>query len=274
MAVFPDRIVLKNSTDSQAAIETAIGSGGSDEIQQGELVIGRESGAAKLYTVDSAGNIAVVGGSVESIDDLTDVDTSTTPPSDGQALVWVAANSNWEPGNTVGDGGGRGDGGDFDTGTIDSAFTFGIYGGGDLDAGTGAGMVAFAYGRIDVNNVTTTATHSGMSSAAHVYSAGVSSYINFTFDTAQPDTEYSVQATWMIGPELVEISNKTVNGFRANFYDMSTGNEISSGGVGIGEPIFVVYASDPTTEIGSGGGTDLPVELLGSSSTPDGGDIT
>lgn len=107
MAVFPDKIVLKNSTDSQAAIETAIGSGGSDEIVYGELVIGRESGAAKLYTVDSDGNIAVVGGGAESIDDLSDVDTSTTPPTDGQALVWDNANSVWEPGTISGGGGGN-----------------------------------------------------------------------------------------------------------------------------------------------------------------------
>lgn len=40
------------------------------------------------------------------IDLLTDVDTSTTPPTDGQALVWVAANSLWEPGTVSGGGGG------------------------------------------------------------------------------------------------------------------------------------------------------------------------
>ena len=63
MAVFPDRIVLKNSTDSQASIESAIGSGGSDEIQQGELVIGRETGSAQLYTIDAAGTVVTISGS-------------------------------------------------------------------------------------------------------------------------------------------------------------------------------------------------------------------
>lgn len=33
-----------------------------------------------------------------SIDDLTDVDTSSVAPTDGQALVWDNANSKWEPG--------------------------------------------------------------------------------------------------------------------------------------------------------------------------------
>jgi len=107
MAVFPDRIVLKNSTDTQAAIETAIGSGGTDEIQQGELVIGRETGSAQLYTVDAAGSIVTISGlgGVSSIDDLPDVDTTTVAPTDGQALVWDNANSQWEPGTVSGGGG-------------------------------------------------------------------------------------------------------------------------------------------------------------------------
>lgn len=109
MAVFPDRIVLKNSTDAQAAIETAIGSGGTDEIQQGELVIGRATGSAQLYTLDAAGSIVTISGlgGVSSIDDLSDVDTTTVAPMDGQALVWDNTNSQWEPG-TVSGGGGSG----------------------------------------------------------------------------------------------------------------------------------------------------------------------
>jgi len=34
-----------------------------------------------------------------SIDDLSDVDTGTTAPTDGQALVWNDTNSEWEPGD-------------------------------------------------------------------------------------------------------------------------------------------------------------------------------
>jgi len=120
MAVFPDKIVLKSSTDAEASIITAIGSGGADEIQQGELVIGREVGAAKLYTVDASGNIVSVAGGAAAIDDLTDVDTSTTPPTDGQVLTWVNANSQWEPADSTGGGGlAYWGGGDFDTGTSD-----------------------------------------------------------------------------------------------------------------------------------------------------------
>ena len=62
MAVFPDRIVLKNTTDAEATVVTAIESGGTDEITQGELVVGREQGQVKLYALDAAGDVRVISG--------------------------------------------------------------------------------------------------------------------------------------------------------------------------------------------------------------------
>ncbi len=44
--------------------------------------------------------------SVTSIDALSDVDTSTTAPTDGQSLVWSAASSKWLPSTVSGGGGG------------------------------------------------------------------------------------------------------------------------------------------------------------------------
>jgi hypothetical protein len=57
VAVFPDRIVLKNSTDSETAILAAIGSGGSDEITQGEIVLRLSPGNLEMYSVDGSGDI-------------------------------------------------------------------------------------------------------------------------------------------------------------------------------------------------------------------------
>ena len=50
--------------------------------------------------------------SSSSIDALSDVDTTTTSPSDGQALVWDGTGLVWKPGTVA--GGGGGDTGDFD----------------------------------------------------------------------------------------------------------------------------------------------------------------
>jgi len=46
-----------------------------------------------------------------SIDDLNDVDTTTTPPTDAQALIWDNASSLWIPGDVASGGGGGGGGG-------------------------------------------------------------------------------------------------------------------------------------------------------------------
>lgn len=41
---------------------------------------------------------------VSAVNDLSDVDTSTTTPTDGQVLTWVNANSKWEPADASGGG--------------------------------------------------------------------------------------------------------------------------------------------------------------------------
>lgn len=46
-----------------------------------------------------------------TIDNLSDVDTSTVAPTDGQVLAWDNANSQWKPANTAGGGGGATGGG-------------------------------------------------------------------------------------------------------------------------------------------------------------------
>lgn len=104
MAVFPDRIVLKNSTDSQATIEAAIAPGGSDPITQGEIVIGLESNAASFYTIDGTGNVVKIGSAnsgVVNLGDLLDVDLST-PATNGQVIAYNSTSGNWEPGNQSG----------------------------------------------------------------------------------------------------------------------------------------------------------------------------
>lgn len=61
MAVFPERIVLKNSTDPSADLSYALGY--TYPIVPGEIVVGRETDSVKLYALDSSGAVRAVGGS-------------------------------------------------------------------------------------------------------------------------------------------------------------------------------------------------------------------
>ncbi len=242
MAVFPERIVLKTSSDDPSLIISAIQSGGTDEIATGEIVVGNLAGNVKLFTLDSNGDVIAIGG----------VGTGGGSGGDG--------------------GGGRGDGGNFNDGTVEITFAFGIYGGGDFNAANGYLTVApFAHAYIDGSNVGSATDHTNMSAAAHVYVASTDSYIDFTFDVEQSNTDYSVLHSGEAGWNVLEVSNKTTTGFRVNFYDEATGNVLTSGAVGIGAPVITVYDSDPTTAVANNGGTDLPVELLNGDEGPDGG---
>lgn len=94
MAVFPDRIILKTSTDTLAEIEAAIGPGGSDEILPGELVLANSPGNVRLLARDSADNIVMFGGvDATSLASMSDVQLSTL--SDNQFLRYDSASGFW-----------------------------------------------------------------------------------------------------------------------------------------------------------------------------------
>ena len=76
MAVFPDRIVHKNSTDDQTTIVDAIGPLGNDTILPGEFVIGRQDGAAALYTLDANNDIVIILSNPQ-LDSITSVNGGT-----------------------------------------------------------------------------------------------------------------------------------------------------------------------------------------------------
>lgn len=48
------------------------------------------------------------GGGASAIDDLSDVDTTTSAPSNGDVLTWKSADSEWAPAAPAGGGGGSG----------------------------------------------------------------------------------------------------------------------------------------------------------------------
>lgn len=113
-------------------------------------------------------------------------------------------------------------------------------------------IAPFAFARINVENVSTPTSHTGISSAAHVYSAGVSSYIDFVFTTAQANTNYTIVTDMEIAGDAniaIDITNKTTTGFRANFFADSTGAELSTGSVGVNQPVFLVFGETPTVDV-------------------------
>jgi len=105
-------------------------------------------GSVLSYDAASGNWIAIAAPPADisgsSIDDLSDVDTTTTAPSLNQALVWDG--SNWVPGDVTvpdDDGGDFGelpppDGGDFETGTTTSVLAYPVDGGNFTSGATNA----------------------------------------------------------------------------------------------------------------------------------------
>lgn len=130
------------------------------------------SGKADKITNLSAGSGLAGGGDLSAdrsfslnagLDLLTDVDTSTTPPTDGQALVWVGADSLWKPGTVSGGGGGG-----------------------------GGGFTPLAMVQFTVDQSTFAVTVNKQTNVSSVTRTGTGMH-RITFTTALPDTEYSVQ---------------------------------------------------------------------------------
>ena len=73
MAVFPDKIVLKSSTDGNTEVRQSIGAGQSNEIVPGEIVVSRESSRVSLFTLDSNNSVVEIGASSDASDNSIQV---------------------------------------------------------------------------------------------------------------------------------------------------------------------------------------------------------
>lgn len=75
-------------------------------LQKGQVLTYDGDKWTNLFVPQLVSSISGKGGTgAQALDDLTDVDTSTTPPTDGQALVYDNASGQWIPGTATGGGG-------------------------------------------------------------------------------------------------------------------------------------------------------------------------
>jgi plastocyanin len=74
----------------------------SSSIYLGSATITATGSAINLPAGSTVGGTSIGGGGATSINELSDVDTVTVAPANGQALVWNSVASNWRPGTVSG----------------------------------------------------------------------------------------------------------------------------------------------------------------------------
>ena len=113
-------------------------------------------------------------------------------------------------------------------------------------------IVPVAYAHIDNNNA---GTDTNMSHGA--YNSGNGDMV-FTFDTAMSDTDYYVLAEReQYDTHTVSIISKSTTGFTARWLDNSGTGPLAPATF---PGVLLVYASTPTTSVGSGGGLSNIIE--------------
>lgn len=224
---------------------------------------------SQLSSYLTASDIANMVETTDSVGVLSDVDITTSAPTAGQALIWDANNSVFVPGDSFSQT-------DFDTAfgnknitQLSDVDTTGVVDGSLLaydnatstwkvnQNATSSVIAPFAFAFVD-----TTSNGSGTGVSWSNWN-GSNYTLDFTFDSAQPDANYAVITDCDVFDNYyVEISNKTVNGFRAGFYDDSVSRTPS----GFSPFSFVIYGSTPTNNIlGTG---NLSTDLTVSNATP------
>lgn len=99
MATPANRVPVRIARGSKTNLDTAIAAG---DLKEGEICYATDENG--IYVVEG-GVLTQAGADLAStsIDALSDVDTTTAAPTDGQVLTWVNANGRWEPADTAAD---------------------------------------------------------------------------------------------------------------------------------------------------------------------------
>ena len=90
-------LIVKNGADTEVF---KVDESGEVRVNSAYTLPTSDGTNGQIMQTDGTGSVSFVDfTSTSSIDDLSDVDTSTAAPTDGQALVWNNTNSEWEPGD-------------------------------------------------------------------------------------------------------------------------------------------------------------------------------
>lgn len=93
MATPSNRVPVRVARGTKANLDAAMALG---DLKEGEIVYATDEDG--LYVVESGALVGAATAGAVTIDDLTDVDTSTVSPTGGDVLVWSDADSEWQPG--------------------------------------------------------------------------------------------------------------------------------------------------------------------------------
>ena len=91
------RVPVRVARGTKAALDSGLAS-----LEEGEVCYATDENA--LYVVEG-GVLTAAGSDVSaaSIGDLSDVNTTTSPPGDGQFLAWNGIDEEWQPGDSISD---------------------------------------------------------------------------------------------------------------------------------------------------------------------------
>lgn len=129
-----------------------------------------------------------------------------------------------------------------------------ISAGGSSSSGTTSAILPFAHARIFTNNA---GTGIGMSWGAYDGDPG-QGYVQVTFDTPQPDTDYYVVTDReRYDQHLIDVDQKTTSGFRTKWVN-NDGSLVPPGTFG---GMLTVYGSTPTIDIGGGSSSSSSSEI-------------